>query len=161
MRALRHALVPVVTLVALGSCRATTEPGALSLRGLGFYHPITSQAISELRRVASLVAVVRSANVVLIESAASDAVLQRIHGVVEVGPPLGSADGLFLEASVLFPEAATPAQLAALEDAGTITGELPEAHWYILLVPLEKLEKLDNVVGATDVTVWVDHAVRQ
>jgi hypothetical protein len=147
-------------LAVLGSCHTSTEPKAGSLRGLGFHPSITSQEISQVEELGTILAVVQSARVMLIYSDASPTVLLRVPRVVEVGPPLGSASGLHLEASALFPGAPSAAQLAAMEEAGTITGVLPEVHWYVLLVPVEKLEKLDGIVGATEISVEIHHAAR-
>lgn len=160
MRRLHHAITLLAAVSTLSGCGVTTEPGAAAVRGLSFVDSIPHRAMTRLERIATIHAVVQSAKVVLIESDASVAVLQQVPGVVEVGPLLGPTTGLQLEASVLFPDTPTAVQLAAVEDAGVITGTLPEVHWYILLVPFANLPRLDRIAGARDITLWVNHVVR-
>ena len=107
--------------------------------------------------VGSLCAAITSCNSPTAPITAS-ARLGRVHGATEVGPALGGADGLQLEAVVQFATAPTSAQVAALHIIGTITGEHSTGQLYILVVPLENLARLDDVTNAV-VAVFIDHAV--
>ena len=158
MRTSRLAVVIGLLWTSAISCSSPTAPDA-SVRGVGFYYPISAQALSQLERLGTVLTVVRSARVVLIASGASSAALGAVHGAVEVGPPLGSAHSVQLEAALRFAAEPTQEQLTMMTAIGAITGENQQAHVFILLVPLENLARLDTLPGALDVAVFIDHSI--
>jgi hypothetical protein len=160
---MRRSMAALLLLAAVAGCDASITPVAPvdgPVRGLGFADPISSFALAELEAVGNVLSVIHSARVVMVTSSATPEQLHGVPGAPHVGPILGEADSVLVEAAVVFLTAAGEADLRALAAIGTIIQQFPEYRAVFLMVRVRDLDRLDGVSRVESVWVGYDPSLR-
>jgi hypothetical protein len=136
----------VLSAAALSSaCRSDLPDPAAQLRGIIMGHALTREDSVTLARYGPVIATVRVDSAMVILTAANDAQLHQVPGVLGVGVPQGQSGAGLIETCIVV----TPPSLARATTIAASIGEVelpqnPRSTEVCAMVPADHLSQLNN-----------------